>query len=79
MEKTALEVGDVVIADLFVLMNEAREENSYPGFRAACALAKRRDDPRVVGKMGQVRGKLQEYVDDEGVKDIAKSYLKTLG
>jgi len=75
-EQTKLPLDDAIVKGLFKLMEETDEENPYPSFRAACALAKKHEDERVSGKINQVRRELQSFVEDEDVSEIAKGYLK---
>ena len=79
LEQTNLPLEDVVIEGLFGLMGEVDENNPYPSFRAACALAKRYEDGRVLGKIAEVESKLQCFVEDEEVTEIAKGYLEKIG
>ncbi len=55
-------------------------DESYPGFRAACALAKRISQEEIVAIKDLIEEKLKLFVDDEdaGVSEIAREYLGTL-
>ena len=78
-EQTELPLDDGVIEGLFGLVGETDEENPYPSFRAACALAKRHEDERVSGRIDEVRSKLKSFVEDKDVAEIAKGHLEKIG
>lgn len=60
---------DEEIAELVDLMNT---DDTYPGFRAACALLKHK-----ISEYTEVaRAKVQEFKDDEGVAYIVEKYLE---
>jgi len=64
---------------LTTLMREDDPENPYPSFRAACALAKRSDNPMVEKELESIEAKLNEFVDDDDVSEVAQKYLDHLG
>jgi HEAT repeat protein len=72
LERSKYDLEDSDIDNLIALMNENDEENPYPSFRAACALAKR----GIITK--DVINKLEFFVQDDNVSEIAKSYLEKI-
>ncbi len=78
LEEADCELGDSDIENLKDLMRENNEENPYPGFRAACALAKRHNDGRVKLIINEVVDKLKNFIQDDNVADIAKEYLRKI-
>jgi len=57
---------------------EEVSDNPYPSFRAACALAKRKEKNEVRGIIEEIKNKLEEFIEDEGVSEIAKNYIEKL-
>ena len=76
---TILETSDLdlEVADILKL-KELMLDKSYPGFRAACALAKRFKNPAVSPAIALVKQKLQDFLKDEDVSEIARKYLDLL-
>lgn len=77
---TILEASDMILTssdinNLEILL----EDEGYPGFRAACALAKRISQQEIKGLKKLIAEKLKKFVDDEGVSEIANKYLKSIG
>jgi hypothetical protein len=75
-ESSSVELKDDEINDLIKML----ENNDYSGFRAACALAKRFEDELIKPFVNQIKGKLEDFVDDPdlNVSEIAKNYLKMI-
>lgn len=78
LELTHTNLEDTVVEGLFELLSEENKENPYPSFRATCALAKRIHDPRIAKYKEIIRTKLQLFIDDEDVSQIARYYLANL-
>jgi len=76
LELTNQELEDADIENLLNLMQKTDEENPYPRFRAACALAQRGSDKRVTSRLSEIQATLEEFTENEGVADIAKGYLQ---
>ena len=77
LENANCNLNSTDISALKRLMQES-DGNPYPSFRAACALAKRSDNPEIKGFIEEIRNKLQQFAEDEGVADLAKNYLERL-
>ena len=54
------------------------DDEGYPGFRAACALAKRLVQVEIAGQVERIRAKLIIFSEDEAVAKIAQEYLDSL-
>ncbi|MFA5967294.1 MAG: hypothetical protein WC805_02145 [Patescibacteria group bacterium] len=76
LELTNQELEDSDIENLLNLMQKTDEENPYPRFRAACALAQRSSDERIISLLDKIQSTLTEFTENEGVADIAKGYLQ---
>ncbi|MFH1667644.1 MAG: hypothetical protein ABH884_01300 [Candidatus Komeilibacteria bacterium] len=74
-EASSIELTDKDIQMLQELMND----QGYPGFRAACALAKRVKTPSILEIKSDIEQKLKKFVEDADVAEIANEYLRTLG
>ena len=60
------------------LLQSLMADSSYPGFRAACALAKRIEQEEVQTMKEEIRAKLEQFMGDADVAEIAQGYLTTL-
>jgi len=78
LERSKHDLEDSDIDNLIALMNENDEENPYPSFRAACALATRCWEKRVEKIIKDVIDKLELFVHDDNVSEIAKEYLQKI-
>lgn len=77
---TILEASDTILTKEDVNnLKDLMEEEGYPGFRAACALAKRIVRHELPGLKNLVTDKLKEFTEDESVSDIANEYLESMG
>ena len=75
-EASSLELSDQDILGLETLM---KEDEDFPGFRAACALAKRLGvDRRIEFLRGGIEDKLKAFADDQDVADIVAEYIELL-
>ena len=74
IESTDAVIDNQVIQDLYSLM---KVNESYPGFRAACALAKRLNNENVKPLVEEIKEKLDKFKGDEDVSSIAIKYLKS--
>ncbi|MBI4599967.1 hypothetical protein HY732_03520 [Candidatus Uhrbacteria bacterium] len=54
-------------------------DESYPGFRAACALAKRTNQPEILAMRDSIREKIRFFIDDASVSEVANKYFSRLG
>lgn len=76
IEASNLELTEDNITDVVTLMRTTDEENPYPTFRAACALAKKLDQ---IGDdeslKNEVRETIKMFENDADVSELAKSYL----
>lgn len=77
-ERTDAPLDDEDVSKLLILMREVDADNPYPSFRAACALAKRPDNQEIKTVLGEVKAKLQSFINDEDVSEIASQYLDGL-
>lgn len=77
-ERTDAPLDEEDVSKLMILMREIDSDNPYPSFRAACALAKRPDNQGVKEVLEEVKAKLQSFIDDEDVSEIASQYLDQL-
>ncbi len=77
LEKSNCNLVDENIKNLEVLMNED-DENPYPSFRAACALASRYPDKRIKAIDNEILARLNEFISDTSVGDIAKKYINKI-
>lgn len=55
------------IDNLTKLMNEIYEENPYPSFRAALALARRLNDARITSLSDVIRKRIVSFLEDDAV------------
>ena len=78
LERSKHDLGDSDVDNLISLMNENDEKNPYPSFRAACALAIRCKEKRVEKITKDVIDKLELFVQDDSVSEIAKKYLEKI-
>lgn len=77
---TILEASDVVLtSDDIDNLKVLLEDKGYPGFRAACALAKRISQQEIQSLKNLIIEKLENFIDDEGVSEIANKYLESIG
>lgn len=76
LSKTELSQQD--IDNLTKLMDEEYEENPYPSFRAALALAKRVSDQRITSLSSVIRKRIVSFLEDDTVWDIAKKALEEM-
>jgi hypothetical protein len=74
LEISDTEISEQTITNLYTLMNE-KDDNPYSAFRAACALAKRIENPEIASRANQIKNKLEEYLSDIDVSSIAQRYL----
>ncbi len=58
------------------LLEKLMENEGYPGFRAACALTKRLNLPIVFSIKNKIKEKLESFIEDPDVMEIANEYLK---
>ncbi len=77
---TILESSDTVLSeeDVRKLTQLMMTDESYPGFRAACALAKRVDQEMIQPTRGDIKEKLGKFLSDPDVAEIARKYLVVL-
>ena len=73
-EASGIELSLEDIALLQDLMND----EGYPKFRAACALAKRINVLEISKMKGSIKSILESFADDPDVFEIAKKYLNTI-
>ncbi len=74
---TIFEASSVKLTDNDIkLLQELMGDEGYPGFRAACALAKRLDSPEIAQIKDSIEGKLKDFIEDDDVSEIANEYLK---
>ncbi len=81
LSATILEASDVPLTSddvgkLLILMNK---DEGFPGFRAACALAKRIGRQNVGDMEDAIKEVLRRFADDDDVSKIARGYLQALG
>ena len=81
LSATILEASDTDLTseDVGNLMRLMATDDSYPGFRASCALAKRLDNENIRPAIDQIKQKLQSFLSDPDVSDIAERYLSAIG
>lgn len=79
---TLFEASDIILSieDVQNLMRLMTTDDSYPGFRAACALAKRFKTENIKPQIDKIKEKLEEFTkdEDESVVKLAKEYLDSL-
>ncbi len=78
LEESNIKITSIVIDNLFTLLNEKHPENKYPAFRAACALARRITNPKILERTEEIKTKLREFLEDEVVAKIADEYLNKI-
>jgi hypothetical protein len=79
LEATSQKLDTKDIDNLVLLMRSDNEENQYPSFRAACALAKREISSLLeASTLLEVENKLKEFIEDDSVSDIVEKYINVL-
>ena len=79
LELAEIKLSKQEVSDLILLMNSTDLENPYPSFRAACALAKHKDNLLITNcVLDSVESKLKEFGDDESVSKVVRVYLRYL-
>lgn len=73
-ESSNIELDDQGVSNLIVMLSY----EDYSGFRAACALAKRFKNKAVSPFIDQIRKKLESFINDSDVSEIAKKYLEII-
>jgi hypothetical protein len=77
---TIFEASDTTLTaeDIRNLTELMTTDDSYPGFRAACALAKRSNNESIKPLTDKIKEKLKKFSTDDDVSEIAKSYLESI-
>lgn len=78
---TIFEASDEALTgdDVSLLRKLMDGDEGYPGFRAACALAKRGNSPDIAAMKKDIAAKLEKFVKDPDIPEIAEKYLEELG
>lgn len=77
-EATETDLSADDVSNLLILMRKADTENTYPSFRAACALAKRKENELIKNSAEEIKNKLALFLDDTNVSEIAQKYLRLI-
>jgi len=76
---TIFEASNIILTPKDIqTLQELMNDEGYPGFRAACALAKRISSPEIVLIKDDIKANLKNFINDDDVSEIANEYLNIL-